>query len=605
MSTNYTSSYDDYAGRMYASPFFDLSNFYMPKNFKKFFQWAGWFFQTNNIISPVVYQMARYPITSLTYSTKEDKMRKVYKNIFEDYLSIQSTLISIGLDFFTFGNAFCTLHIPFKRRLFCPKCKTKSDADDIDYKFSLQGTKFKGVCPSCKSHVEFIPKDELIKVAKEFRIVRYYPGNIDIKYNSTSGESEYHYNIPREDVKAVTSGDKFHINTTPLIYLKAIEKKAAIVFKKNRLFHFKRDNISGANMKWGMPLVLPALKKAFYLQILQKAQEAIAMQHITPLTSMFPQAANGANPFETLNLSNWKNKLQGAIKVWKKDPNHIAIFPFPIGVQHMFGEGRRLLVTQEVREASIQVVSAMGVPQEFLFGGLTWSASSINLRMLENAFMTYRTLIKKFLYFIRDQVSDCLRIPKVELDLKEFKMIDDVQQKQLLLELNQASKISDETLLNSIGKDQKEELELLAAEWRKKFEKEKEKMLSQEKFTGELTAVRNKYAIIAQAEAEKEMQKQQAQSAPPVDPFGQDLSQLNMYPPEQRAMAQAQMQQQMPIGAPNAIQAQLDMAAQQQAQMQQMQQQQAKATQGATKGSRPKVSGGSGNVQQPREDRPQ
>lgn len=593
------SAYDSYATKMYHSPFFDLSNFYMPQNFKQFFSWARYFFLTNNIISPTVYQMARYPITSLTYNTTDNDSRELYKSIFEDYLSIQSNLISIGLDFFTYGNAFAALHVPFKRVFICKMCKQKFDADDTDYKFQLSGVKFKGKCKHCKRNTDFIAKDEGIRVSKKFRIVRYYPGDIDIHYNSLTGDTQYLYSIPKKDVSAIRRGSKFHINTTPLLHLKAIDKKRQIIFRKDKLFHFKRDNVSGSDMQWGMPLVLPALKKAFYLQILQKAQEAIAIQHIIPLTMLFPQGSGNMNPHEMLNLANWKNKLEGVVNLWKKDPNHIAIFPFPVGSQHIFGEGRKLLVTPEVREAAIQVVSAMGVPQEFVFGGLSWSASSVNLRMLENAFMTYRTLIKKFLIYIRDQISTCMRIPKIELDLKEFKMIDDVQQKQLLVDLNAASKISDETLLNALGRDQKEELDMLEAEWRKKFEKEKGKMIAQEKFNGEMAILRNKMAMKAQAEAEQMAQESQVQQMPPgLDPTGGDLAILQQYPPE----LQAQIMKQMNMQAPNTASA--IMQGMQEQQLQQQQQAAAPATQGAKQGSRPKVSGG-GNPGQPQEKRPQ
>jgi hypothetical protein len=274
--------------------------------------------------------MARYPITSLTYSTKSDKERKAYKNIFEDYLSIQSSLISIGLDFFTYGNAFCSLYIPFKRKLFCKSCKTKSDADDVDYKFELRGLRFYGRCPNCKRAVDFVPKDEMMKIPEKFKIVKYYPGDIEIDYNNTSGKTRYLYNVPKETKDAIKKGSKFHVNATELIYLKAIEKNTQIIFNNDRLFHFKRDSISGPNMKWGMPLILPALKKAFYLQILQKAQEAIAIQHITPLTTMFPQAANGTNPFETLNLANWKTRLEGTIKTWKRTLTILLYFHFQL-----------------------------------------------------------------------------------------------------------------------------------------------------------------------------------------------------------------------------------------------------------------------------------
>ena len=276
--------YGEYNKNIYGSPFFDLSSFYMPSSFKKFFEWSRHFFLTNNLIAPVVNQLSRYPITDLIYNTESDDIRKVYKAIYEDILHMHATLIEIGLDYHTYGNAFISLNLPFKRALICPKCKVRFDIKDVKYKFRLDKVSFEGVCDSCKKLVKYIPKDEIIKLPKKMRIVRYYPGNIFIKYNSLTGETQYQYKIPSKDRKQIKSGDKFFIENTPLQYLHAVSKNAMVIFRDDRLFHFKRSNIAGSDMEWGIPIILPAMKKAFYLQILQRAQEAIAIQHIVPLT---------------------------------------------------------------------------------------------------------------------------------------------------------------------------------------------------------------------------------------------------------------------------------------------------------------------------------
>lgn len=581
--------YTEYQTRIYQSPFFDLSNFYMPKDFKKFFQWARYYFLTNGLINPVISQMARYPVTGLTYLTEDEDIRKIYKIVLEDYLNLQSNLVSIGEDYYTYGNAFATIHIPFHRILICPACRVRFEADDIEYKFDIWQMRFHGNCKACKKQVDYIAKDEMVKLPKKFRIVKYYPGDIYIKYNSLTGDTQYQYRVPLSDEAHIKTGDRFYIENTPLMYLKAVAKKAKIIFKNDRLFHFKRDNIAGANMEWGIPLLMPALKKAFYLQILQKAQESIAIQHIIPLNVLFPQGNEGQSPYEMLNLSLWKSKIEETVKKWKKDPNHIAIMPFPIGHVPVFGQGRALLVTPEIREAAQQVVSAMGVPQEFVFGGLSWSASSINLRMLENQFLSYRQLLQRFITFTIDQLVHSLGIPRAEVGMADFKMIDDIQQKNLLIGLNQAGKISDETLLNSIDEDAKQELLAIEKEFKAKFEKEKSKTMDQTKMQGEMAVLNAHYQALAQVELQKTMneatlkaQQDQAQEqmdaqmmaqgqapgqqqmgmAPSEDMFAQYSQQLQALPPEQQQAMMAQMQQQMPNFADALLQQQQAMNAQ-------------------------------------------
>ena len=223
-----------------------------------------------------------------------------------------------------------------------------------------------------------------------------------------------------------------------------------------------------------------------------------------------------------------------------------------------------MLVTPEVKEASMQVVAAMGVPQEFLFGGLSWSASSINLRMLENQFMNYRTLIDKFLVFIRNQITKFLGIPKIKIGLKEFKMIDDVQQKQLIVQLNQANKLSDETLLDCIGKDAKDEADEMYAEWEKKFKKQRLQLIEQEKLNGEILIMQQENQVRAQAAAQKMMEESQnAQAGPQADMIGQYANELSQQDPQTQQRIIQQMQQQQPEMAEQII-------ARQQASMDQM-----------------------------------
>lgn len=557
MSTSTTELYDAYSKKIYSSPFFDVSSFYMPTDFKQFFKWARFYFLTNQLIHPVIQQMSRYPVTSLTYNSKDNKTRELYKIMFEDILDIQKTMMALGLDYYTYGNAFAALQIPFNRILICPICKTRYDAKNIEYKYNYGKVEFKGTCQECKKQVAYIPKDEGVKLLKRFKISRYYPGDIEINYNYINGASQYQYIIPKMQEDAIKKNDKFQIETTPLIFLHAIAKRRRVILDSSKIFHFKRENISGMNMEWGVPILLPAMKKAFYLQILQKAQEAIAMQHIVPLTILFPQSSGGMNVYEMVDLGGWKDKIEEQIVKWKRDPNHITVMPFPVGSQPLFGQGRALLVTPEVREASIQVVAAMGVPQEFVFGGLSWSASSINLRMLENQFMSYRTMLKKFLVFIRNQLSTYLEIGKVEIDMKDFKMIDDVQQKEFIFRLAEAQKISDETLLDSIGRDAKEEMESLEKEWKTKVKRDKEKMIAQQEIQGELMVLQAKNQIKADIEAQKmreeELTKQQGAQVPQeqsgmpmdeaVDQWGQQLQGLA---PEEQQRIMEQMNVEMP-----------------------------------------------------------
>ena len=73
------------------------------------------------------------------------------------------------------------------------------------------------------------------------------------------------------------------------------------------------------------------------------------------------------------------------------------------------------------------------------------------LRMLENHFLVYRQDLLKFLDFVSKKISSFLDIKPRKIKMQEFKMADDIQRKQLFMQLNSLAKISDSTMLKEIA----------------------------------------------------------------------------------------------------------------------------------------------------------
>ena len=563
---------DDHTKKLYGDPFFDLSNFYMPKSYKKFFKWTRFFFMTNAIVGPTIVQMAVYPVTNTTYSPvkedqpKFDETKHLYKMIFEDVLRIKSEMIQVGIDYFTYGNAFVMVSIPFRRMFKCPVCGSMFSARDTKYKYNSQKATFSGKCKNrkCRKSVTFRVEEKNVDLPKRCKIVRLYPGDVNIRHNPMTGESQYHYKVPGRDSAPIKRGNKFLIDTTPMLNLKAIAKNAPIKLDEEKVFHFKRPNISGINQEWGMPLPLPALKKLFYMQILQKAQEAVAIQHIVPLVMLFPEGNAGQSPYEMLNLSKWKGEVENSLNMWKKDPNYVGIFPFPVGSRPLFGNGRSLLVTPEIREAANEVVAGMGVTQEFVFGGLTWSASSITLRMLENQFLNYRGLMLEFLKFVVDRLVSVFKIPRLKVGLQEFKMIDDVQQKQFLAQLKEGGMLSEDTLLSAAGRDYDEEQEKMMEEVAKRAELNQASQMADAKINTELMIEQAKAQAVAAVEGEMAANEARSKFMMSHGQLAQQWAmQMENLPPAMRQTFANRMQIDMPGFYQTVAEARAQMAGQQ------------------------------------------
>src|ERR1051325_9966723 len=101
----------------YPSPFFDIGHTYLPTSIKQMFRWCRYYFLTNPLINAVTYKMAEYPITSFEFQEEDEELRDKWEDIAENKLKLRQFQIETGLDYFTYGNAFVSIHFPFEKYL--------------------------------------------------------------------------------------------------------------------------------------------------------------------------------------------------------------------------------------------------------------------------------------------------------------------------------------------------------------------------------------------------------------------------------------------------------------------------------------------------------
>lgn len=537
----------------YPSPFFDLSKFYFPRSTKELFKWCRHYYKTTGLISSTIYKLSEYPVTDLIFEkskeVQEEKGAEKLEKILKEDLDIKSFLIKLGLDYFTYGNALVSIYFPFKRFLECPQCETRNQFEDFDgigkkKNLDFVDFKFKGTCPNCGANTEFEIKDQAVRQRKRLNLIRHNPEHFDIEYNEITGQHKYYYNIPKKLKEKIVKKDKDTLKTMPSIYFEALKKDKAVKMKNSNIFHFKRSDVSDDDMEWGMPLILPVMRDLFHLQILRKAQQEIAMEHLVPLRVLFPSDNQGdAAPHRRTGLGKWKKNVEREIRKWKRDPNYIPIMPIPLGNTTVSGNGKMLLLNQEMKMVSESIVNGMGTPQEFVFGGLSWSGSSISLRMLENHFLVYRQGLLEFLNnFVVDKIAKFFNLKPFKIKMQEFKMADDVQRKQLLQQLNQMDKVSDTTFLKEVaGLDNESEVAQMVNDYKERMDLFKLKGLEQGTIQGKVQELVTRSQVVGQQKAAEDQQKG-ANEKPPGN-FGGLWNQYIQMIEEEQAMEQAMQQQ--------------------------------------------------------------
>ncbi|MBT3327893.1 MAG: hypothetical protein HN396_16840 [Gemmatimonadales bacterium] len=495
----------------YPSPFFDIAQNYIPRAIKDTFDWCLYYQLTNPLVSAVTHKLAAYPITDLVYDDDSEAVVDDYRDLFERQFRLRTFLIETNLDRYTFGNSFVSVAFPFKKTLLCQDCKKSYDAEKTT--FSFRGYKFVIDCECGYSGAADV-KDEPVKNRRKIRLIRWNPKAITIRYNELTGDIHYYYTMPRHLKNDILIGKRETLLHTPQAFIDALGKDKAISLDPSKIFHARRPSVSRDpfDSGWGAPMILPVLKDIFFVQILRKAQETIAMEHIVPMRTMFPQiTADGNNPYAHINLKDWQKEVEGQIRRWRQDNNHIPVMPVPIGTQTLGGQGRQLLLHQEIRAYNDVIIAGLGVPTGFIYGEAMYSGASVNLRALENEFLGNRQDMLRLVEFIGDRVSTFLDLPRVKLRFKPFKMADDIQRASFNLQLAQGGYISRHTQLQSVDHDYDTERKIIEEELKDQRKDQKEQMVAQAEAQGESMVISTKYQIEAQQAQQTALPPEQQQ----------------------------------------------------------------------------------------------
>jgi len=533
-------------GVNYPSPFFDIAHTYLPVTVKQLFKWCRYYFLTNPLINATVFKLSEYPVTDIIIDHEDPEVKKRWTEYFQDHLRYRSFQVESGLDFHAYGNGYVSLGFPFKKFLFCNACNFRDEASKIRANWIFTNFNFRLTCPRCGRVGDATPKDVYYKNASGIKTIRWNPEDVEVRYNDMTGDYTYFYDIPAIIRNDIVIGRKDVVDGIPQVFIQAMREQKGVIFSKDNFFHMRRPTLAGQDRGVGVPLLLPVLKDTFYLQIMKKAQEAILVEHIVPLRVIFPQAGSGSSdPYTTINLIDWRDQIAQEIARWRTDNNYIPILPLPIGNQTIGGDGRALLLTQEIVTWSEQILNGMGVPLEFIKGGMSYAGTNVSMRMLENMFIGYLQRQRDLARFIMRQVSSFLGWPLANIRFKPFKMADDLQRKAFNFQLNAAGKISDTTLLADSDMSQEDENQIMIRETDTRLEATKKQQLAMATIQGESQLVMVKYQARAQQETQTAMGAPQA----PGEPGGLEGAAGMAPPPPEQGQApqlgeQAPQQQQ-------------------------------------------------------------
>jgi hypothetical protein len=479
MSLNDAMSAFDQAAS-HPNPAFDFLTGFVPRKLKDLFRWCEYLNYNSAHVYAAHRKFNEMAITEIEYNTANEQLRKNYKRLFEKVVKMKAKLANAGIDKQVYGNHFTSIYTPFVRNLVCSRCENMINIAMVDYKFDIKTLGFTYRCKKCKNTVSGKVVDQKILAINKLHIIRWDPKLIDIEYNPITGEAVYYYNIPQETKEKVKKGAKHLINTTPYEFLECIKNDKLFRFQKDAIFHLKVPAPAGIEQQWGFPPLASTIKLFLYTMTLRKANEAIALEHVVPMRILHPAQTGNQDLTQMINMAKWTDEMKYNIRRWRRDPLHVMFAPVPVGVANMGGDGRAMLTLGEVQEAEKNIMAALGIPPEFLFGGITKAGMEGQLRIIENMLLGHSDDLNDLLQWLADKMAKFLGWERIDVKLSPLKMVDDTETKQQIINMatganGQAPVVSMTTMAERLGLDLSEERD-----------KRKQEALDEAKFQQEL-----------------------------------------------------------------------------------------------------------------------
>lgn len=450
----------------YPNPFCDIASMYMPVRLEDAFKWCEYLMLETPPFMAVANRVVSYFLTEIEIDEVSDDVRDDYKDFFDNKLHAIQALQDIGRDYFTYGNSFVSVNLPFQRFLRCPSCGTEYNVEKMRYDFDSESGAFMCECPKCRAgKTEFKRIDRRLRDPSKVSVQRWNPKRIKLKVNDISGYTRYYYEIPSRFVEKVREGDPFYINTVQWGFIETcLGKKGSgsddllFEFEDGQLYHMKDAVLAGLSddiKGWSLPPILPYFKLAYYIQLMRRYDEAIALDFVVPFRIVFPagQSPGGQDPLSLMSMQTFTSWVAELVEKKRRDLTSMAVAPFQVGYEMIGGEAKQLAPKDSIQQALQELLNAMGFPQELFAGTLSLQAAPVALRLFEKEWNPFVDGINTILQWITNQVARYFSWDQAKVRLAPVTLADDMEKRQVMLQAAAGQDISKQTAYRTFGYD--------------------------------------------------------------------------------------------------------------------------------------------------------
>jgi hypothetical protein len=471
----------------FPDPFCDMASTVMPEDPRDILLWCEFIFSKMGIYREAMRRIVSYFITDLEINSDDasrDEKDK-FKDFLENTIDYRSVLNYVATDYACYGNSFTSLVVPFRRYLSCPQCYSEYPLKKVynspEFGFAWRDFDFHAKCPNseCGYQGAWHHVDRRSSEEADIHIKRWSPHEMEILYDSLTMEMSYIWKIPEDYRQDIRRGKLFHLERANWEVIQAVKNNKVLQFDPDVIYHMKDEALAGIRNKgWGISKVLSNFGQAWYVQVLHRYNEAIALDYVIPFRVIMPAAKSGAadpaaqDPVLGANMGNFVSRVNRMLALRRRDPARWNVIPFPLEYRALGGDANQLAPKDLLDQGIDHLLNAAGIPADMYKGTLTMSAAPPALRLFESYWAPLTHNMNGFIANMVETIAKALNWEPVQARLMKVTHADDMNRQAAKLQLMMGRQISQTTGLKSVGMD---------------FEDEQKKMLEEEKFVADET----------------------------------------------------------------------------------------------------------------------
>lgn len=459
-----------WGGGLEMNPFLDVASLSMPRTIPAMLRWCEFILGSQGVYHAAVNRIVSYFMTDVEVVGEDlsDDEQRDQRSYLVDQLQIMEVAKAVQMDAACYGNSFCSVIEPFTRYFACESCRAlELTFDAMEQRrgsvlWEWRDFRMHATCPRCGVRGPWRMIDRRGGSA-EITIKRWSPHEIRIAPDPYSGRNGYSWAIPETYRRAIRVGDFEALRACPVEVVDTIAAGGDLRFVEGYVFHGRSQTFAGLDSRgWGVPRVLTNYRQAYHYQVLNRANEAVCLDHVMPIRVVTPDGRGGAapesaDPILGLHQGDAAWRLRSMVDDHRRDPTRYHYWPFPIRMSNMGGDANQLAPFQLIDQALDTLLNAIDTPVDLYKMSLSSQDAPARLRLFEAVHREIPANTNRFLAFVMSKVAQYKDWPKGDAKLLPVTLVDDLAKDQYKQFLLQAGLISPQTATASVHLDAKNE----------------------------------------------------------------------------------------------------------------------------------------------------